>query len=134
MICSASKKECVHFVSDDTDVAGGGPYCNGAALVLTERIETCPCPSKIQAPKKDPLEECAKELDARYLYAGSQEAHEKEIHELMEILKAHWPKKGDVDKAWAWIESRCPNDGHDSYGTFRGDFERALKEGGFDVA
>lgn len=111
MRCPAGKCECVHYFHFGKDL----PECVGQKdrLPISD-YEQCPWPSKIQAPKKDPLEECAHGL-YRIIDEYSSEL------QIKEVLKKHWPK-GDIDKAWEYYSFG---------GTNKEKFENALRVGGF---
>ncbi len=92
--------------------------------------ETCPCPSKIQAPKKDHWEEIAEYLDRLsydYRGASSQSLDGFLFSEsAIKFIKKYWPKdkpKGDIDKAWFQLCKIIPMN--------QDRFKEALKAGGF---
>jgi len=129
MNCPAGKVPCVHYGIDGSESFDF--LCSAFGLVrkmcINNEVEACPCPDKIQAPKKDPMEELANEM-TKYVYGeGANKIINKQF---LEIIKKRWPKKGDAHKVWLAM-------GGSSAGMMVGQkeetFKEHLKTGGFEV-
>jgi len=121
MKCPAGKCECVHL-REDTNI---GPNCSIVGAWVSVDYEQCPCPSKIQAPKKDPLEECAKEIHKLANYPTGV---------IRKILREHnLTPKGDVDKAWEKVLEVGSSILDGCTEIDKRDFISALKAGDFEL-
>ena len=129
MECPAGKCECVHYRNSGvTETFGCLADSTEEGWYFSKNFTQCPWPSKIQAPKKDPLEECADEIDSTYL--------DVDFTEVIDILKKHWTKPGDVDEAWikaCEIGDLETTERIDVTAISKIEFVRALKAGGFEV-
>ena len=140
MECPAGKCECVHYKFEDKWPITWACHAQGKGVkpwLFDEHfVKCCPCPEEIQAPKKDLLEEILKQLDIAA--GGIGETKREGMERYRRVLKALWPKKGDVDKAWKELTlhkspSCIDGGGVEFYACNKEQFVKALKEGAFDV-
>lgn len=110
--------ECIHYthLNQMCEQTKASPY----------DYETCPVPEKIEASKKDPMEECVENIYCA-VNGGST------LDQIRGIVKTYWPKdkpKGDIDKAWSSFSSGMIVN---SIGFVEEEkrFKKALKEAGF---
>jgi len=95
--CPAGKCECVHFRASNSELGLGFPACcapagaNREVRLPVDWFEVCPYPSKMQAPKKDPIEELMKEL-LDTLHDIYVDRLPIPIDEVKKTIKKHWPK------------------------------------------